>query len=553
METGRKLYMNNTIYVTGHKHPDSDSICAAITMADLLNRLGKPAVACRQGPLNEETKFILKKFHQENPLLLTDARTMIRDIDIDPAHTISRHETVHHAWHVMLQTNNRSLFVTDDDGSLCGICTTSNLSMTRLTSDANINSLMAQAKLTDIAKTISGDVVVTPEDFHLDGVIHIITLEGAEAKLYPLKDGICLLSSDPEKQKMLMDEGAALLVITCGQEVREDVIEKAKKTSTAIIATALDTMHVARIISESYPIDLVMTKSVICFHEDEFIDDVAAKMTKSRVRSYPVLDENDRIVGAISRYHTLNYPHRKFVLVDHSAQNQSISHIEEADIQAIIDHHHIGGIQTSRPILYRNQKVGCTCTIISNLYQENGMLPDADMSGLLLSAILSDTLNFKSATTTDLDRLAASWLAKRAGIDSIDDYAREMLGASVSLKDASMTEILNRDLKNYTIGNFTFAIGQTNYSRMEEVQMILPAFKENMQKEQEEKRLDLMVMLFTDVMGEGSYFVWYGPMGSVISTIIQTQFDEHSGYDQRIISRKQQLMPMLSEALKNIG
>jgi len=197
-------------------------------------------------------------------------------------------------------------------------------------------------------------------------------------------------------------------------------------------------------------------------------------------------------------------------------------------------------------------KCGCTCTIISTLYQENGLLPDADMSGLLLSAILSDTLNFKSLTTTESDRIAASWLAKRAGIEDIDAYAREMLGASVSLRDSSMHDILNRDLKSYEVGNYRFAIGQTNYSRMEEVQKILPEFKETLKAEQEKLKLDLLVMLFTDVMGDGSLFVFYGPLSNVIHDMIETTFDDHSGFDSKIISRKQQMMPKLSALIKTI-
>lgn len=180
------------------------------------------------------------------------------------------------------------------------------------------------------------------------------------------------------------------------------------------------------------------------------------------------------------------------------------------------------------------------------------MLPDPDMSGLLLSAILSDTLNFKSATTTEMDRVAAKWLAERAGIEDIDAYAREMLGASVALTDSSMTEILNRDLKSYEVGSYRFAIGQTNYSRMEDVQKILPQFKETLRSEQEKLKLDLLVMLFTDVMGEGSLFVFYGPLSNVLYDMIETKFDEHSGFDPNIISRKQQMMPKLTELIKSI-
>ena len=544
--------MNELIYVTGHRHPDSDSICAAITYTDLLKRCGQEAVACRQGPLNEETKFILKRFHQENPLLLTDARTMISDIDIDPPMKIRKDETVHHAWHEMLRTQNRSLFVVDENDKLVGICTTSNLSYVRLQPDGDLDSLIATAKLEDMAHTINGEVRFEPEHFHSNGHINIITVEHLQDDRYPLKNGIVMMTTGEQKQKDAIDQGAACLIITCGEHLSETMLEYAKAHNCAVIESKIDTMHAARIISESYTVEHIMTKEPMFFRENEYINDVAARMQKNRVRSYPVLNDKDEIVGAISRYHTLNHNRRKFVLVDHSAMNQTISHVDEAEIIAIIDHHHIGGIQTDRPIMYRNVKCGCTCTIISTLYQENGLLPDADMSGLLLSAILSDTLNFKSLTTTESDRVAAAWLAKRAGIEDIDAYAREMLGASVSLRDSSMHDILNRDLKSYEVGNYRFAIGQTNYSRMEEVQKILPEFKETLKAEQEKLKLDLLVMLFTDVMGDGSLFVFYGPLSNVIHDMIETTFDDHSGFDSKIISRKQQMMPKLSALIKTI-
>lgn len=541
--------MNDYIHVIGHKHPDSDSICSAITYADILNRCGQKAIPCRQGPLNEETKFILKRFNQENPLLLTDARARLKDIDLDEPATILPTETVHHAWHVMLRTQNKSLFVVDEDGYLSGICTASDLSRVRTHPDASLTKLLATASLANVAKTIGGKIVVQPEEFKSNGKVHIITLEDIDAMAKMFKDGFCIMSSGHEKQLRLIDAGIACLIITCGQPASQEVIEAAKAKGCAVIESEEDTMHAARVIVESYSIDHIMTKDVIVFDEEEFVDELPSKIINSRVRAYPVIDKFGKVTGAVTQYHLRSYKKLKFALVDHSAMNQTIDHIDKAYLTAIIDHHHIGNVTTDHPIEYRNHRCGCTCTILSMLYQENGMLPDENMSGLLLSAILSDTLNFRSATTTEEDRITASWLAKRAGIDDIDAYAREMLGASVALKDSTPHEILNRDLKSYEIGKYRFAIGQTNYSRMEEVQKILPAFKENLQKEQAAGNFDLMVMLFTDVMGEGSLFVYDGPLSRIMDDVIETKFDDHSGFDPHIISRKQQMMPKLSEII----
>lgn len=544
--------MNNTIYVTGHRHPDSDAICSAITYAELLNKTGKEAIACRQGPLNEETKFILKKFGLENPLLMTDARARIRDIDIDTPTTIHKDETVHHAWHVMLQTQNRSLEVLDDDGKLCGICTTSDLSRVRIHPDADLVDLMSTCTLDNIARTIGGEIVVGPLKFHTNGVVHIITLEEHEMDIFSLEGGISIMSSGEDKQKAIIEKGCKCLIVTCGVKTTDAIQKLAEEKECAIIETNTDTMNTARVITESYSIEQIMTKELITFNENEYVEDVAAKMNHSRVRSYPVLNDKGNVVGAISRYHTRNYPKLKVALVDHSAVNQTFNNIDQAEIVAIVDHHHIGNIQTQMPIEYRNHRCGCTCTIIAKLYKENGIIPDEVMAGLMMSAIISDTLNFKSATTKDEDIETVKALSKIAGIDDIESYAREMLGASVSLSDATPHEILNRDLKNYEIGKYRFAIGQTNYSSYDEVQKILPQFMENMEKEQAEDKLDILVMLFTDVMGKGSMFCYYGPLSYIVAGVIETTFDEHSGFDPDIISRKQQLMPKLSEVLGNM-
>lgn len=544
--------MNDNIYVTGHRHPDSDSICAAITYTDLLNRTNRKAVACRQGPLNEETKFILKRFNQENPLLMTDARARLMDIDLDKPTMISGDETVHHAWHVMLATQNRSLFVVDDDEKLIGICTTSDLSRVRTHPDTDLNELMSTASLANIAKTIGGRIIVKPNEFKCSGAVHVITLDGKEAAMYELNEGISILSSGEEKLLMLIEMGCKCIVITCNQQAPDSVINAAIAHDCAIIETENDTMHTARIITESYSIKEIMSRDLISFKATEYVDDVDKKMANSRVRAYPVLDDNGKVIGSLSRLHIRNAGKLKIALVDHSAMNQTIKNLDMAYLTAIIDHHHIGNVQTDHPIEYRNHKCGCTCTIIATLYQENGLLPDKDMSGLLLSAIISDTLNFKSATTTEEDKITAQWLAQRAGIDDINEYAREMLGASVALKDSTPHEILNRDLKTYDIGKYRFAIGQTNYSYVGEVQKLLPEFKLNLEKEAASNHLDLMVMLFTDVMGLGSFFVYYGPLSYVLSDVIETKFDDHSGYDPKIISRKQQLMPKLSQIIAQI-
>ena len=349
---------NHNIYVTGHKHPDSDSICSAIAFANLLNKTGSTAIACRQGPLNEETKFILRTFHLDNPLLMTDARARLADINLDTPTTIRYDETVHHAWHLMLRTQNRSLYVLDENENLCGICSTSDLSRYRIHEDTDLKDLMATATLDNIARTIGGKVVLRPKEFSTNGQVHIVTLDDLKLVESFIAGSIIIMSEGHEKQLNLIRLGVKCLVLTCDEHAADDVKELAKEYGCAIVETPDRTMHTATVITESYSVSQIMTTNLICFKNTEYVEDVATKMNASRVRSYPVLDENGKVVGGVSRYHTRNYKKLRIALVDHSATNQTMNHIDKADIVAIIDHHHIGDIQTDHPIEYRNHRCG---------------------------------------------------------------------------------------------------------------------------------------------------------------------------------------------------
>lgn len=543
--------MQQYVYIVGHKNPDTDSICSALAYAELKQRLGVHAIPCRLGPLNEETKYVLKRFGLENPLLLKDARSQLRDIDIDEPTLITTKTSLKEAWDVLFKARNKSLFVMDEQQKLTGIVSTSNLASPRMMSDELMHKLMKTASLSALAKTINGEIDYEPKNFKTNGKVFIVTLNDGTKFEENFRHSITILSDGNRKQRQLLEMGTRCMIITCDQEISPDNLELARKQDCAVIRTPWDTMKVAKVINEAFPVESLMSRNPITFQDDEYVDDVAKKMANTRYRSYPVLDIEGKAVGAVSRYHLLNYRRKKFILVDHSAKNQAINNIDDAEIEEIIDHHHIGNIETSYPIFYRNQRCGCTCTIIAQLYKENGIIPSAQMAGIMMSAIISDTLHFKSATTTQLDKDVAYGLAEIAGVD-LDHYADEMLSASVALKESTPTQILNRDLKTYDMGKYKIAIGQTNYKNIEDIQAILPAFRQQLEKEQTAKQYDLMVMMFSHIMAEGTMFVYSGPLSYVMNEIIDTKFDDNSGYDHEIISRKQQLMPKLSVILKQM-
>lgn len=540
---------NKTIFVTGHRNPDSDSICSAIAYADLKQRLGEPAIAVRQGPLNEETKYILKRFNVENPFVLNDARSQIRDIDFDEPTLVSMDLTMSEAWDKLSAKNVKSLFVVDEMKKLQGIVSTSNLSSTRNMEYEKLNSLMAKASVTQIAKTIKGKIICEPENFNSDGEVYIFTLTNMKEYSEKFRNSIVILSDDEEKQRQLIDCGAALIVVTCKVRVSEENRLYAIEKGVALLRTDLDTMQVARVINEAIPIRYVMTPQPVTCFDDEVVSEVAQRLSQTRYRCYPVVNRRGTVVGSVSRYHFANYARRRFILVDHSAKNQSMPHIDDARIEEIVDHHHIGDIQTSHPITYRNMVCGCSASIVGLLYQEQDLKPTQEMAGLMLGAIISDTMYFKSKTTTNFDKKMAEWLADIAGVE-LKEFALGVLGASVSLKTATPNEILNRDLKNYQIGKYKIGIGQTNYEHMEEVQALLPNFKEYLVQIQEEQGYDLLVMMFSNIMAEGSLFVYSGKLKGIMEDIVDTVIDDMTGFDNLIISRKQQMMPKVSEIIK---
>ncbi len=542
--------MNEKIYVVGHRNPDSDSICSAIAYANLKQQLNVNTVACRLGPLNEETKYILRKFNLENPLLMDDARSQLSDIVIDKPNIIDINSTVKQAWKQVLVNDNHGLCVVDNN-KLVGFITPSNLSMLRLTHYKDVEKMMQNATLESIASTIKGEVVLNVDNFSYDGSVYIYTLNESDEYIDKLKNSICVLSDNVIKQREVIEAGAKCLVISCGMNVTEEILAFAKERNCAIITATKDSMAIAQVINESFPVKYIMATDLITYNEDDYVDDVLKKILNYRYRSFPVLDKDGNLLGTVSRFHLFKPQKKKFILVDHSAKNQSIKNIDKAQVLEIIDHHHIGNIETDYPIYYRNQICGCSATIVAQLYQENSIEPSVAMAGIMLSAIISDTLHFKSATTTKLDIDIAKWLSELAKVD-IDTYAKEMLSASIALIDSTPTLILNRDLKKYEIDNKSIAIGQTNYYNFEDLQSILPEFRSNLEKECKTANHDLLIMVFTHVAAEGSMFVYSGELSYIMEDVIETTFDSNSGYDRSIISRKQQLVPKVLEIVKEI-
>ena len=540
-----------TVYITGHRHPDTDSIASAIAYALLQRRKGINAVPCRLGPINTETRWLLERFGFEEPMLFEDARATIKEIDMDPPLTITPETTIYETLQLMKQNNKQSYGVVNQKGQLLGMVTRSDLSRVGLGDTAAAIQLLKDTPLDYIAKTIRGFFAYRDEEYHFNGKVSIIAMTETGLNDYDIRDRLVILGNDTEAQKAAIRKGAGILVVVWTKEIAPEVIELAKAHHCPIIISGHGTMNTSRYLYFAPPVRLIMLKSLVSFNMDEFVEDVGKKMLKSRYRSYPVIDNNNYLRGYLSRYHILDYRNKQVILVDHNEYAQSVKGVEKADLLEIIDHHRICDIATSRPISFRNEIIGSTASIITSIYMENQMDIPKNVAGLLLGAILSDTLKFRSPTTTPKDIGLAKTLAHIADLD-IDAFASEMFRVSSNISQKSVQELITQDVKTFQIDSHKVMIAQVIISAVDEVHSIEDELQQEMNSFAIDKELDLFVVAFTSILENGSVFYASGPLSEVVIEAFPNRHGAHS-FQEDILSRKNQIVPLLSRAIINFA
>lgn len=538
-----------TVYITGHRHPDTDSIASAIAYALLQRRKGINAVPCRLGPINTETRWLLERFGFEEPMLFEDARATIKEIDMDPPLTITPETTIYETLQLMKQNNKQSYGVVNQKGQLLGMVTRSDLSRVGLGDTAAAIQLLKDTPLDYIAKTIRGFFAYRDEEYHFNGKVSIIAMTETGLKDYDIRDRLVMLGNDTEAQKAAIRKRAGILVVVWTKEIAPEVIELAKAHHCPIIISGHGTMNTSRYLYFAPPVRLIMLKSLVSFNMDEFVEDVGKKMLKSRYRSYPVIDNNNYLRGYLSRYHILDYRNKQVILVDHNEYAQSVKGVEKADLLEIIDHHRICDIATSRPISFRNEIIGSTASIITSIYMENQMDIPKNVAGLLLGAILSDTLKFRSPTTTPKDIGLAKTLAHIADLD-IDAFASEMFRVSSNISQKSVQELITQDVKTFQIDSHKVMIAQIIISAVDEVHSIEDELQQEMNSFAIDKELDLFVAAFTSILENGSIFYASGPLSEIVTEAFPNHHGAHS-FQEDILSRKNQIVPLLSRAIIN--
>lgn len=543
--------MNELIYITGHKNPDTDSICSAIAYAELKKRHAIAAVPIRIGDINKETEFVLKYFGVEEPEYRETVRTQVSDLNMDIINPVSEDISIKAAWSIMQKNNIKVLPVADINGKLLGIITLSDITSSYL--DALENTILSASKtpLCNVTDTLNARLVFgNEEDFKVAGKVVIAAMVPEDMEPFIEKGDIVLVGNRKDSQLKAIDIGASCIILTCGGQIDDEVLLCAQETGCIVLETNYDTFTTARLINQSIPVSYIMTtKQLVCFNIHDFIDNIKDKMLKTRYRSYPVVDDKGNIKGFISRYHLISQRRKKIILLDHNEKAQTIDGIEQADILEIIDHHRIGDIQTGYPIYFKNDAVGSTSTLIANMYFENGLNPSKSIAGILCAAIISDTMKFKSPTSTYADELAANKLAKIADLN-IEEFAAALYKASASLEGMSPQTILDYDFKDFVFNKYKIGIGQISSSDSEAFKKVKDGLLTHMRAVQENKGYRLILLMVTDIVNEGSEVLFVGDDSSLIEKAFNIKGDGNSAYLKGVVSRKMQVIPILSSTIQ---
>ena len=544
------------VVVIGHRNPDTDSICSAIAYAELKNRTS--TLVCeprRAGKMNQETEFVLKKFGVTPPRMCTDVNPKIRDVDYREMPGIPGSTSLRRAWKIMRDQQIDTLSITSADNELEGIITVKDLATANM--DVFDTAVLAKSRTSykNILETLNGTMVVGNADaVCTTGHIKIGTATPEMLESSVEKGDIVILSNRYESQLCAIEKEASLLIICNGAKVGRTIQRIADETGVAIMTTPVDTYAAGKLISQCAPISYYMTRdNILKFTLVTPVADVLRVMAKVRHRYFPILDEEGKYCGMVSRRNVIALRKRRIILVDHNEATQAVEGFDQAEILEIIDHHRIGSLETSGPVYFRNQPVGCTATIITQMYDENGVDIPPQIAGLLLAAILSDTLAFRSPTCTTVDENAAKRLAKIAGVD-IEEFSTEMFEAGEKLDGKTPEEVFLQDFKVFMCGDIRFGVAQGSYMTRKNLQAAQALLQPYLEEARNKQNVEDLYMLLTDVPKEESVVIC---TGRYAAEVLSNGFESRPAADGSwtlpgVVSRKKQFIPAMMSAYQEL-
>lgn len=542
--------MKEKLYITGHKNPDTDSICAAIAYAELKNRRGENAEAIRLGDLNQETQFVLEYFGVQPPRFKDTMKPQVRDLDMDDANAITPDISLNKALSIIEANHNNDLPTVDYDENLLGIVSLTDINSCYMEVWDDRVLGRSGTPIENILEVISGKVLFRPETIRKpDGRMTVFAMRPDT-----LGDGIgagdiVIVGDREDAQLDAIERDVSILILCGGSDMNEEILARAKQKNVTILTTEFSSFMCARLLPQAVPVSYVMsTEGIVSFSLDDYIDEVRMTMANTRFRSYPVLNHQNRVIGNVSRYHLISGKRKKLILVDHNERNQSVDDIDTADIVEIIDHHRVANISTDGPVYFRNEAVGSTSTIISKMYFESGVRPPREIAGILAAAIISDTLYFRSPTSTNEDRLMLDRLTKIAGIQP-EQFAEEMFKAGTSLENRKIADLLNGDVKQFMIEGEPIRVAQVFTTNLDHMESIHDELLEEMEELRIEKGERTFVVILTDIFQELSEVMVTGDYAKEIAEAFDTQIVNHTFIAKGLLSRKKQLVPKLHQAI----
>ena len=531
------------IYVTGHRNPDTDSIVAAMAYAALRNALGdREYEAACLGRVSDETQLVLDRFGFKPPKLITNMFTQVQDLDFDTPPLLSAAVTVGRGWKILQEQKHLSAVpVANEDGTLYGLLSRENVASYNM---SLVNSgFLEPVPLFNVLSVLEGKILndAGENTDMISGEVSIALPQHRENLLFQSSDSIVLCGDQPEMIRRALDMNVNC-VILCQTELPEDL--RSKPTKTCIISSPFDAYRAVRLLFQAAEVGhICRTEDIVCFHLNDRLDEVRERVLEFRDSCYPILDENETVVGMLTRYHLLRPRRKRVVLVDHNEIAQSVPGLEEADILEIIDHHRLADIQTNNPIYVRNEPVGSTNTIIAGMFQDRGLMPSEKMAGMMAAAIISDTVMFKSPTCTNRDRRTAERMARIANV-SLEELGRDIFSASLENKTAE--DLFRSDYKEFHIAGYDFAVAQITCVDSPIMLERKDEFLKIMEQVRQEKDLTLVILMLTDVLLEGTQLIYVGNDEKTIQNAFGLRPKGNCVFLPKIMSRKKQVVPMLS-------
>lgn len=542
------MAQDNKIYVTGHKNPHADSVAAAVAYAAYKQEKGIDAVPCVLGRINKESKYLLDRFGFEEPMLLETAQVTLAEVDLAEPFAITPETTILEAVHLMETQKREGFAVVDEEKKVMGWVSKSDVAKIALNDTSYSHNMLKHTPTEYFAKTINGKILYDDEKRHLNGMVSILTLSSKENfEAYDVKDRIVILGGNKRAEKIMLEKGAGMLIIIWEDSVDESVMEMAKECHCTIITSGYGATNTSRYLYFAAPVQMMMTKDPMKFYAHELAEDAGKKMARTQFRSFPVVDDAGHLVGYAMRYHILNYNDKQLILVDHNEFSQSVKGIEKARVLEVIDHHRVTDFSTSRPVSFRNEIVGSTCTIIATIFRENQVPIEENLAGLMLGGLLSDTMNLQTPTTTEKDRHTANILAALSGLD-LDQFAEELFSLTED-EGGSLEELMNRDIVFEDVMGIRLMLPKVNVPQVEpyrdrsdEMQQALDMLTRN-------KNADLGILSITSALENKSILYASGDKAAwVFEAYPDEEGEQHSVHDG-LVSRKMQILPRITKVI----